>query len=97
MKKDIHPKFNQAKVKCQCGNKFVVGSTLEEIKVEVCSKCHPFFTGKTNLIDTEGRVDKFKAKLVKAAEMKETKKKKVATKGKKVKKTTDLRSIAKKA
>ena len=96
MQKDIHPKFNQAKVKCQCGNKFVVGSTLEEIKVEVCSKCHPFFTGKANLLDTEGRVDKFKAKLVKAKEMKETKKKKVI-KGKKTKKVTDLRSIAKKA
>ncbi len=59
MKKDIHPKYYRAKVKCACGNEFEVGSTKKEIKVEICSKCHPFFTGKQKLVDTAGRVEKF--------------------------------------
>jgi large subunit ribosomal protein L31 len=61
MKKDIHPKFNvQAKVTCACGNSFTVGSTRDEISVEICSACHPFFTGQEKVMDTAGRVDKFK-------------------------------------
>lgn len=62
MKTAIHPTYTHtAKVIClTCGNTFTTGSTLDEIKVEVCSNCHPFFTGKQNLIDTAGRVDRFK-------------------------------------
>ena len=60
MKEGIHPKYGTAKVRCACGNEFEVGSTKEEIKVDNCSKCHPFFTGKQKLVDTGGRVDRFK-------------------------------------
>lgn len=64
MKKDIHPKyFKEAKVTCACGNTFTVGSTLENISVEICSACHPFYTGKQKLIDSARRVDKFKKKV----------------------------------
>lgn len=68
MKTDIHPKYYvDAKILCaNCGAEFKVGNTREEIKVEICSKCHPFYTGKKVLIDTEGRVDKFKQKLTSA-------------------------------
>jgi large subunit ribosomal protein L31 len=59
MKKGIHPKYYNAKVRCACGNEFEIGSTRKEIKVEICSKCHPFFTGKQKLVDTAGRVEKF--------------------------------------
>ena len=59
MRKGIHPDYYQAKVVCNCGNEFVTGSTKEEIHVEICSKCHPFFTGKQKLVDTGGRVDRF--------------------------------------
>ena len=68
MKKDIHPEyFPNAKVTCACGNVFYVGSTKKEIAVEICYACHPFYTGKEKLIDTAGRVEKFKAKREKAA------------------------------
>lgn len=64
MKKDIHPKYNtQAKVICACGNIIETGSTLDEIKTELCSKCHPFYTGKQKLVDTARRVEKFQAKV----------------------------------
>lgn len=76
MKSDIHPQYFQSKVRCACGHSFTVGSTLEEIKVDVCSQCHPFYTGKENLIDAEGRVVKFQKKLQKAEEAKSDKKKK---------------------
>lgn len=67
MKQAIHPQYNQAKVSCVCGNSFTTGSTLTDIRVEVCSKCHPFFTGTQKLVDTQGQVDKFqKAKEVAA-------------------------------
>jgi len=60
MKKDIHPKyFEQAKVSCACGNVFEVGSTQENIQIEICSACHPFYTGKQKLLDSAHRVDKF--------------------------------------
>ncbi len=63
MKTDIQPTYNQAKVTCTCGVEFTTGSTLEEIKVEVCSKCHPFYTGSQKLLlEAGGRVDKFKKK-----------------------------------
>ena len=64
MKEKIHPKYYpNAKVKCACGNTFEVGSTKEFIEIEVCSKCHPFYTGKSKLVDTLGMVEKFKRKL----------------------------------
>ena len=62
MKKDIHPKYGKTNVHCACGNTFETGSTKEDIRVEICSSCHPFYTGKQKLIDTGGRVDKFKKK-----------------------------------
>lgn len=67
MKKNIHPEYyKKAKLKCACGNEFTVGSTKKELEVEICSACHPFFTGKEKLIDTAGRVEKFKARAAKA-------------------------------
>jgi len=67
MKKEIHPKyFSDATIKCACGNKITVGSTKEKNEVELCSACHPFFTGKEKLIDTAGRVEKFKTRRAKA-------------------------------
>jgi len=69
MKSDIHPQYYQATVTCACGNTFTVGSTMPEIKVEICSNCHPFFTGKQKFVDTAGRIDRFKARL-QAAELK---------------------------
>ena len=63
MKKDLHPQyFTNAKVVCACGNTFITGSTKQELHVEICSNCHPFYTGKQKLIDTAGRVDRFKQK-----------------------------------
>ncbi len=61
MKDKIHPKYyNDAQVICSCGNTFTIGSTKKELKVEMCSKCHPFFTGERRMIDTAGRVERFK-------------------------------------
>jgi large subunit ribosomal protein L31 len=60
MKEGIHPKYTTATVRCVCGESFETGSTKKELRVEICSKCHPFFTGKQKLIDTGGRVDRFK-------------------------------------
>lgn len=64
MKADIHPQYEDIKVVCSCGNEFVTRSTMgkEELHVEVCSSCHPFYTGKQKIMDTAGRVDKFRKK-----------------------------------
>jgi large subunit ribosomal protein L31 len=62
MKKDIHPKYVHTTATCACGATFEVGSTREDIKVEICSQCHPFFTGKQKLVDSAGRIDRFKRK-----------------------------------
>ncbi len=71
MKSKIHPKYYEnAKVTCACGNSFTIGSTVPEINVEVCSACHPYYTGKHKFVDTQKRVDKFKARLAKAEEFK---------------------------
>jgi large subunit ribosomal protein L31 len=59
MKKDIHPKYVDAKVHCACGNEFTTRATVEEIKVDICSACHPFYTGKQKFVDTTGRVERF--------------------------------------
>lgn len=60
MKPDIHPNYGKCIVKCACGETFETGSVLKEMRVDICSKCHPFFTGKQKLVDTGGRVDRFK-------------------------------------
>ncbi len=62
MKEGIHPKYEITTVQCACGNQIETRSTREEIRVEICSSCHPFFTGKQKLIDTAGRIEKFKKK-----------------------------------
>ncbi len=62
MKPEIHPPYHLTKVRCACGTEFVTGSTKENIRVEICSKCHPFFTGKQKLMDTAGRVERFRRK-----------------------------------
>ncbi|MBI4032989.1 MAG: 50S ribosomal protein L31 [Candidatus Blackburnbacteria bacterium] len=83
MKAQIHPTwYPEAKVSCACGNTFTVGSTVPEIHVEVCSRCHPFYTGKTRYIDTAGRVDKFREKLEGVSEKALSKKEKRALKRK---------------
>jgi large subunit ribosomal protein L31 len=62
MKADIHPKYNATSIKCACGNVLEVGSTKQDISVEICSQCHPFFTGKQKLVDTAGRIERFRKK-----------------------------------
>jgi large subunit ribosomal protein L31 len=64
MKKEIHPEYKEVKVTCSCGNTFTTKSTLnnDKLNIEICSKCHPFYTGQQKLVDTAGRVDKFKKK-----------------------------------
>lgn len=62
MKKDIHPHYRQTTVTCACGETFTTGSTRENIRVEICSKCHPFYTGQRKFVDSEGRVQKFAKK-----------------------------------
>ncbi|MCD5396315.1 MAG: 50S ribosomal protein L31 [Candidatus Pacebacteria bacterium] len=75
-KKDIHPKYyKKAKVKCACGNEFYVGSTKPEIEVEICAKCHPFYTGQEKVVDTMGRIQKYKKRLEKHAQIKQRVKK----------------------
>jgi large subunit ribosomal protein L31 len=59
MKKDIHPDYKKATITCACGNSFQTYSTIGDMKVEICSECHPFFTGKQKLVDSAGRVEKF--------------------------------------
>jgi large subunit ribosomal protein L31 len=62
MKANIHPKFEDTKIRCACGHEIEVGSTKENITVEICSNCHPFFTGKQKLVDTAGRIERFRKK-----------------------------------
>ncbi|MBI5137847.1 MAG: 50S ribosomal protein L31 [Nitrospirae bacterium] len=65
MKADIHPNYTDTNVHCACGNEFVTRSTMPRIDVEVCSACHPFFTGTQKIMDTEGRVERFKKRYAK--------------------------------
>jgi large subunit ribosomal protein L31 len=67
MKQGIHPEYHVATVVCACGNRFETMSTQDEVHVEICGICHPFYTGKQRLVDTAGRVDRFKRKYEKAA------------------------------
>jgi large subunit ribosomal protein L31 len=81
MKQGIHPQyFDNASVSCACGNKFTTGSTIAKIEVDVCSKCHPFFTGQQKFVDIKGRIDKFKEKVVKGKAYQDSKKPKVKSK-----------------
>ena len=76
MREKIHPTFYEAKVTCaSCGKTWTTGSTKKELRVDICSNCHPFFTGKQKLIDTEGRVDRFQKKYQKVRDAAEAKKK----------------------
>ena len=65
MKKEIHPEYHKTIVHCACGNEFETGSTQKEIRVEICSKCHPFFTGKQKLVDSAGKIERFRRKYAK--------------------------------
>jgi large subunit ribosomal protein L31 len=62
MKDNIHPKYVETKVTCGCGNAFVTRATVPELKVDICDKCHPFYTGKLKYVDTAGRIEKFQKK-----------------------------------
>ena len=73
MKPDIHPKYHKITAKCACGSEFELGSVEEEIHVEICSSCHPFFTGKQKLVDTAGRIEKFNKKYAKHLSKKDQK------------------------
>ena len=68
MKSEIHPEYAPTSIRCACGNVIEAGSTKSNIRVEICSKCHPFFTGKQKLVDTAGRIDRFRKKYAKFQE-----------------------------
>lgn len=81
MKQQTHPQYyDNCQVTCACGNKFTTGSTVEKIEVDVCSKCHPFFTGQQKFVDIKGRIDKFKEKVIKGKAYSDKKTAKKATK-----------------
>lgn len=87
MKKDIHPKYySEAKIICACGTVITTGSVKPEMKVEVCSACHPFYTGKKRLVDSTGRVDRFKKRMEKSEKMLADKMEKAKKKSKPVEK-----------
>lgn len=91
MKKDIHPTYHgKVTVSCACGHTFTTGSTEPAMSVEVCSNCHPFYTGKQKLIDVAGRVDKFRHRVALAEDHKELTKKRKATKTPKPKKKVEV-------
>jgi large subunit ribosomal protein L31 len=70
MKTDIHPKYFQAQVSCaSCGTQFSVGSTQQELRVDICSSCHPFYTGKQTIVDTAGQVERFQKRLERSAKL----------------------------
>ena len=73
MKKKIHPEYHKAIVHCACGNEFETGSTQKEIRVEICSNCHPFFTGKQKLVDSAGKIERFRRKYAKFGKSKTAK------------------------
>lgn len=74
MKQEIHPDYQTATVTCVCGNTFSTRSTVGDIKLEICSECHPFFTGRQKLIDTAGRIDKFNQRFAKSKSLRAKKK-----------------------
>jgi large subunit ribosomal protein L31 len=89
MKEKIHPKYFETTITCACGNVIHTRSTVKNIRVEICSACHPFFTGKQKLVDTAGRVEKFKQRYTKTAG-------KTVRKKTRIKKTTSKKKIKKK-
>lgn len=95
MKQNIHPAwFSDAKVTCACGNVFTTGSTIPEIRVEICSNCHPFFTGQQKFVDTLGQVERFQKKAKEAEVKKEERKKILQTRAAKIaEKKTDKPSL----
>lgn len=96
MKKGIHPKYyDEAKITCSCGAVFKVGSTQKELEIEICSQCHPFYTGKRKVVDTAGRVDRFK-KLAEKAANKKAEMKKAKDHNKKTQKKTKAKAVDKK-
>lgn len=96
MKKGIHPKYNEdAKITCSCGNVIEAGSTVKEMEIEICSACHPFYTGKKKLVDSTGRVDRFQRRLKRSAELKKDQKRE-AVKAKKAIKKSDKKPSTKK-
>ena len=81
MQQNIHPKYNNdCQVTCACGNRFITGSTIEKIELEICSNCHPFFTGQQKFADVKGRIDKFQQKVIQGKTFAAAKKKKQAKK-----------------
>ena len=70
MKKDTHPKYHDCTVTCGCGNTFQTRATVKEMRIEICSSCHPFYTGKDKFVDSAGRVDKFRKKYANAPALK---------------------------
>jgi len=100
MKKKIHPKYyKEATITCSCGNVFKVGSTMEKMEIEICSACHPFYTGKKKLVDSAGQVDRFNKKIEMAKKMKAEQEAsaKKKSKAKKPAKTTTKKTSAKKS
>ncbi|MBP1769342.1 MAG: ribosomal protein [Candidatus Aminicenantes bacterium] len=87
MKKDVHPEYQECIVTCACGSTFPTRSTKKEIRVEICSQCHPFFTGKQKFIDSAGRIEKFKQKYGDAKDIKAAKDVRAARDVKKLAKT----------
>jgi large subunit ribosomal protein L31 len=83
MKENIHPKYHKATATCACGETYQIGSTKENIRVDICSACHPLFTGKQKLLDSEGRVKKFEKKYAGAKKAPSSKKKKIVRRLKK--------------
>ena len=92
MKKDIHPKYVKSVITCACGNVIETRSTKPEIRIEICSQCHPAFTGKQKYVDTEGRVDRFQA-MVNASKVKAEGKKEKKTRVRKKKASQDIKNI----
>ena len=94
MKEGIHPKYQEVEVRCACGNTFKTRSTKPELHLEICSACHPFFTGRQKLIDTEGRVERFTKKFgLQTSEQRKTAEKAAkATKAAAAKKTTKAKT-----
>ena len=80
MKKGIHPNYGPSVVKCACGNEIKTHSTVSELSIEICSACHPFYTGQKKIVDSAGRVDRFKKRLEIGQNLREEKQKKTATK-----------------
>jgi large subunit ribosomal protein L31 len=103
MKEKIHPKYYEnATITCACGNVFHVGSTVEKIEIEICSNCHPFYTGKKKLVDSAGQVDRFQKKMAAAEKFKkeqaakDKKKESAKTTKSSTKKTTKVKKATKK-